>query len=64
MPLTRRDGVECGKAGCEGAQHKALGQCISDQRVYKRRGRKCMTPARIEELNSIEGWLWDVRKKD
>ena len=51
-------------AGCEGAQHKALGEWVSHQRVYKREGSKRMTPARIEELNSIPGWLWDARKKD
>ena len=56
--------MKCHKAGCEGAQHKALGHWVSDQRVYKRKGSKRMTPARIEELNSIEGWLWDVMKKD
>ena len=64
VPEQKGDGVECDMAGCEGAQHKALGKWVSKQRLYKRKGSKCMTPARIEELNSIEGWLWDGRKKD
>ena len=48
----------------EGTQHKALGKWVAHQRVYKRKGSKSMMPARIEELNSIDGWLWDARKKD
>ena len=64
MPYQKRDGADCDKAGCEGAQHKALGQWVSNQRSYKGKGSKWMTPARIEELNSIEGWLWDAGKKD
>ena len=50
--------------GCEGAEHKALGIWVKKQRLFKRKSSKRMTPARIEELNSIEGWLWDARKKD
>ena len=64
VPLRKGDGVECDMAGCEGAQHKALGQWVSQKRALKRKGSKCMTPARIEELNSIPGWLWDARKKE
>ena len=64
VPMQRGDGVECDMAGCEEAQHKALGKWVADQRVHKRKGSKRMTPARIEELNSIEGWLWEARKKD
>ena len=60
VPRPRGDGVECDMAGCEGAEHKALGQWVKVQRVYKRKGSKRMTPARIEELNSIDGWLWEV----
>ena len=41
-----------------------LGKWVADQRLRKRKGSKRMTPARTEELNSIPGWLWDVRKKD
>ena len=58
------NGVECDMAGCEGARHKALGEWVSKQRVLKRKGSKRMTPARIEELNRIPGWLWDVMKKE
>ena len=43
---------------------KTLGEWVNKQRALKRMGRKSMTPARIEELNSIDGWLWDIRKKD
>ena len=50
-------------AGCERAQHKALGEWVAHQRAHKTKGSKRMTPARIEELNSIPGWLWDARKK-
>ena len=63
VPTQNGGGVECGNAGCEGAQHKALGTWVANQRAFKRKGSKCMTPARIEELNSIDGWLWDARKK-
>ena len=64
VPYQHGDGAECDMAGCEGAQHKALGNWVSHQRKLKRKGSKRMTPARIEELNSIPGWLWDVRKKE
>lgn len=64
VPFQKGEGVECDMAGCEGAQHKALGKWVSRQRAFKKKGGKRMTPARIEELNSIEGWLWDLRKKD
>ena len=62
VPKNQGKGEECDKAGCEGAQHKALGSWVSHQRAFKRKGSKCLTPARIEELNSIEGWLWDATK--
>ena len=64
VPRQEGEGVECDMAGCEGAQHKALGIWVKHQRAFKRKGSKRMTPARIEELNSIDGWLWDARKKD
>ena len=64
VPYRKGDGVECDMAGCEGAQHKALGKWVNRQRLHKRKGSKRMTPARIEELNSIPGWLWDAWKKD
>jgi hypothetical protein len=51
-------------SACRRVRHKALGQWVANQRVYKRKGSKRMTPARIGELNGIPGWLWDVRKKD
>ena len=63
VPRQQGDGVECDMAGCEGAQHKALGEWVAQQRKFKRKGSKRMTPARIEELNSIPGWLWDPRTK-
>ena len=64
VPEQDGEEVECDMAGCEGAQHKALGKRVAKQRVHKRKGSKRMTPARIEELNSIPGWLWDARMKD
>ena len=39
------DGVECDMAGCDGAQHKALGKWVSDQQMYERKGSKRMTSA-------------------
>ena len=37
---------------------------VNKQRMLKSKGSKRLTQARIEELNSIDGWLWDARKND